>query len=127
MDVHKETIWIAVLNSSGKLVMQSVIETKAITCDLQSVCKLIGHSAFLALGTGRLDAGYEISDGSFETAEPMRHARRNHDYIARSHPAALAALNRASDAGAGGFRSEVHGFPIHERPSGLEHPGARED
>ena len=31
MDVHKETISIAVLNSSGKLVMQSVIETKATT------------------------------------------------------------------------------------------------
>jgi len=31
MDVHKETISIAVLNSSGKLVMESVIETKAIT------------------------------------------------------------------------------------------------
>ena len=31
MDVHKETISIAVLNSSGKLMMESVIETKAIT------------------------------------------------------------------------------------------------
>jgi transposase len=31
MDVHTETVSIAVLNSSGKLVMQSVIETKAIT------------------------------------------------------------------------------------------------
>ena len=31
MDVHKETISIAVLDSSGKLVMESVIETKAIT------------------------------------------------------------------------------------------------
>ena len=31
MDVHKETISIAVLNSSGKLVMEWVIETKAIT------------------------------------------------------------------------------------------------
>ena len=31
MDVHKETISIAVLNSAGKLVMESVIETKAIT------------------------------------------------------------------------------------------------
>src|ERR1700692_3371415 len=31
MVVHQETISIAVLNSSGKLVMQSVIETKAIT------------------------------------------------------------------------------------------------
>ena len=31
MDVHKETISIAVLNASGKLVMESVIETKSIT------------------------------------------------------------------------------------------------
>src|ERR1700691_2585477 len=31
MDVHKEAICIAVLNSSGKLVMECVIETKAIT------------------------------------------------------------------------------------------------
>src|ERR1700682_3824217 len=31
MDVHQETILMAVLNSSGKLVMESVIETKAIT------------------------------------------------------------------------------------------------
>jgi transposase len=31
MDVHKEAILIAVLNSSGKLVMECVIETKAIT------------------------------------------------------------------------------------------------
>src|ERR1039457_1350177 len=31
MDVHQATISIAVLNSSGKLVMESVIETKGIT------------------------------------------------------------------------------------------------
>jgi hypothetical protein len=31
MDVHTETISIAVLNSTGKLVMESVIETKALT------------------------------------------------------------------------------------------------
>ena len=31
MDVHKETISIAVLNSSGKLVMECIIETKAST------------------------------------------------------------------------------------------------
>src|SRR6201987_1212893 len=31
IDVHKEAISIAVLNSSGKLVMESIIETKAIT------------------------------------------------------------------------------------------------
>ena len=29
MDVHKETISIAVMNSSGKLVMESILETKA--------------------------------------------------------------------------------------------------
>ncbi len=31
MDVHKETISIAVMNSSGKLVMESILETKAAT------------------------------------------------------------------------------------------------
>jgi hypothetical protein len=31
MDVHKEAISIAVLNSSGKLVMECIIETKAAT------------------------------------------------------------------------------------------------
>jgi transposase len=31
MDVHKETISIAVLNSAGKVVMESILETKAIT------------------------------------------------------------------------------------------------
>ena len=41
MDVHKEAISIAVLNSSGKLVMECVIETKAITI-LQFVEGLCG-------------------------------------------------------------------------------------
>jgi transposase len=31
MDVHKETISIAVMNSAGKLVMESILETKAMT------------------------------------------------------------------------------------------------
>jgi hypothetical protein len=31
LDVHKETISIAVMNGDGKLVMESIIETKAIT------------------------------------------------------------------------------------------------
>jgi len=31
MDVHKEAIAIAVLNAAGKLVMESIIETKANT------------------------------------------------------------------------------------------------
>jgi len=29
MDVHKEAAFVAVLNSSGKLVMEGIIETKA--------------------------------------------------------------------------------------------------
>ena len=29
MDVHQEAVVIAVLNSSGKLVMESIVETKA--------------------------------------------------------------------------------------------------
>jgi hypothetical protein len=31
MDVHKETISIAVMNGNGKLVMEAIIETKAMT------------------------------------------------------------------------------------------------
>jgi hypothetical protein len=31
MDVHKETISLAVMNSGGKLLMESIIETKAST------------------------------------------------------------------------------------------------
>jgi hypothetical protein len=36
MDAHTETICIAVLYSAGKLVMESVIETKALTDDFSS-------------------------------------------------------------------------------------------
>ena len=31
MDVHKETISTAAMNSAGKLVMESIVETKAAT------------------------------------------------------------------------------------------------
>jgi transposase len=41
MDVHKETISIAVMNSAGKVIMESIIETKAITI-LQFVQGLSG-------------------------------------------------------------------------------------
>jgi hypothetical protein len=41
MDVHKESISIAVMNSAGRLVMESVIETKASTI-LQFVYGLNG-------------------------------------------------------------------------------------
>jgi transposase len=42
MDVHKETISIAVMNSAGKLVMESILETKAMTI-LQFVQGLRGN------------------------------------------------------------------------------------
>jgi transposase len=42
MDVHKETISIAVMNSAGKLIMESIIETKAITI-LQFIQGLHGN------------------------------------------------------------------------------------
>ncbi len=42
MDVHKETISIAVMNCSGKLVMESILETKAATL-LQFIQGLRGN------------------------------------------------------------------------------------
>jgi hypothetical protein len=39
MDVHKEAISIAVLNSSGKLVMECTIETKAATIGVSRRCQ----------------------------------------------------------------------------------------
>jgi hypothetical protein len=44
MDVHKETISIAVMNSAGKVTMESIIETKAITI-LQFIQGLSGEVA----------------------------------------------------------------------------------
>jgi hypothetical protein len=41
MDVHKETVSIAVMNSTGKLVMESIIETKTATI-LQFISKRNG-------------------------------------------------------------------------------------
>ena len=43
LDVHKEAISIAVLNDTGKLVMESIIETKAATL-LQFLQGLIGST-----------------------------------------------------------------------------------
>jgi len=42
MDVHKDTISIAVMNSAGKVVMESVLETKALTI-LQFIRGLRGN------------------------------------------------------------------------------------
>ena len=58
MDVHKETISIAVLNSSGKLVMESIIETKASTI-LQFLQGLSG-SLHVTLEEGTC-AGYDCT------------------------------------------------------------------
>lgn len=42
LDVHKDATSIAVLNGVGKLVMESIIETKAATC--WSFCTVCGES-----------------------------------------------------------------------------------
>jgi hypothetical protein len=47
MDVHKEAISIAVMNSAGKLLMECIIETKAITI-LQFFAGLRGSLQSLA-------------------------------------------------------------------------------
>ena len=40
MDVHKEATAIAVLNGSGKLVMESIVETQAAaSCSSSTVCE----------------------------------------------------------------------------------------
>jgi len=52
LDVHKETISIAVLNSSGKLVMESILETKASTL-LQFVKDYAGACSYVEEGTWR--------------------------------------------------------------------------
>ncbi len=36
LDVHKEAVAVAVLNGAGKLVMESIIETKAALCSISS-------------------------------------------------------------------------------------------
>ena len=49
MDVHKETVSIAVSNSAGKLVVESIIETKAATI-LQFIQGLRGNLHFQLRG-----------------------------------------------------------------------------
>ena len=39
MDVHKDTISVAVMNAAGKVVMESILETKGATsCSLSAGC-----------------------------------------------------------------------------------------
>jgi hypothetical protein len=47
MDVHKETISIAVMNSSGRVVIESILETKAATI-LQFIQGLRGNLGIAA-------------------------------------------------------------------------------
>ena len=63
MDVHKETISIAVMNSAGKLVMESILETKAITI-LQFIHGLDRYSEFLTK--------FCTSSGKWESAPTLR-------------------------------------------------------
>jgi hypothetical protein len=54
MDVHKEAITMAVMNGDGKLVMESIVETKTSTI-LQFIQGLRGDlHVTLEEGTGRL-------------------------------------------------------------------------
>src|ERR1035441_7487189 len=78
MDVHKEAIAIAVLNSSGKLVMECVIETKAITI-LDFPKGLRGSSwSFFASTTAAVMGGNFIMAFSFfrlAVSWVLRHTR----------------------------------------------------
>jgi hypothetical protein len=50
MDVHQETISIAVMNSAGKVIMESIVQTKAITI-LQFIQGLRGDLSGLRVRT----------------------------------------------------------------------------
>src|SRR4029434_10256009 len=65
MDVHKETISIAVLNSAGKLVIESILETKAMTI-LQFVQRLRVTCTMVALTV------IALGDPALGPAEPAR-------------------------------------------------------
>ena len=76
MDVHKDAISIAVLNSSGKLVMESIIETKAITIlefvhgrDMATIRDKPGHlkTLLIDLLNAHLNASF-----IFNHLDPMR-------------------------------------------------------
>ena len=57
MDVHKETISIAVMNSAGKLVIESILETEAMTLlqfvqGLRGPCRLWTKANWIKGTTG---------------------------------------------------------------------------
>jgi hypothetical protein len=62
MDVHKEAIVIAVLNGSGKLVMETILETKASSI-LQFIHGLRGE-LHVTWEEGRAQSGLAICAGS---------------------------------------------------------------
>ena len=49
LDVHKEATTIAVMNSAGKLIMESIIETKAITNRPKSIYNFTHTSMMQAI------------------------------------------------------------------------------
>jgi hypothetical protein len=73
MDVHKDAISIAVLNSFGKLVMESIIETKAITI-LEFVHGLRG-SLHLTFEEGTGQPGWACRTPDHRKREPPNLAR----------------------------------------------------
>ena len=83
MDVHKEAIVIAVLNEGGKLVMESVIETKASSI-LQFLHGLRGEP-HVTWEEGTWVHGRNPINGN--ERELIEDARRNL-YFLKKHPAA---------------------------------------
>jgi hypothetical protein len=71
MDVHKEAVVIAVLNSSGKLVMESIVETKA-----SSILQFI-HGL-----RGELHVTWE--EGTLTESTPRPYFRRSLSIASRS-------------------------------------------
>ena len=74
MDVHKETISAAVLDSTGKLVMESILETKAATI-LQFIDGLRGSLA-VTFEEGTCAARPARPTSAASTSSSSRRARR---------------------------------------------------
>ena len=116
MDVHKETISIAVLSSSGKWVMESVIETRASTV-VQFVPGLRGD-LHVTLEEGTWAAWlYDLLrphvveaalPGSFDRSDPRGSADRDPaDPTPLPHQAAAVGLRRSGDRDAQQRRSSL--------------------
>ena len=90
LDVHQATIVVAVMDSSGKLVMESILETKAATIEALSggtkvavafgkISKPLGTVEWTVLAENTIPrarhVGQESAPGSFaRTSRPRRHS-----------------------------------------------------